>query len=83
MLTVCFQLLFSFNVYTFELYTVAVVGLEEMMYSVSESDGAVELCAVVYIPYESFDCPIAFWFSVSLSTSDNSAGTYTAEVVVN
>ena len=58
----------------FTLPAVAVVGLEETDYNVSESDGAVELCAVVYIPDGFFDCPITLSFSVSLSTSGGSAG---------
>ena len=48
------------------------VGLEETMYSVSEGDGTVEVCVVVFSPSDS--CPISFPFSVSLSTSDNTAG---------
>ena len=52
----------------------AMVGLEKTFISVSESDGAVELCAVVYIPDETFDCPIDFPFGVSLSTSDHTTG---------
>ena len=50
----------------------AVVGLEKTMYSVSEDVGVVEVCAIVYSP--TIDCPIAFPFNVSLSTSDRTAG---------
>ena len=58
----------SFYTFTSE----AVVGLERTFYSVSEDVGVVEVCAIVYSP--TIDCPIAFSFDVSLSTSDNTAG---------
>ena len=58
----------SFYTFTSE----AVVGLERTLYSVSEDVGVVEVCAIVYSP--TIDCPIAFSFDVSLSTSDNTAG---------
>ena len=48
------------------------VGLEKTFYSVNESEGVVEVCAVMYSP--STECPIAFPFNVSLSTVDDSAG---------
>ena len=48
------------------------MGLEKTFYSVSESVGVIEVCAIVYSP--TIDCPIAFPFDVSLSTSDNTAG---------
>ena len=48
------------------------VGLEKTIYNVSESVGVVEVCAIVYSP--TIDCPIAFPFDVSLSTSDDTAG---------
>ena len=54
-------------------YTVAVVGLEETDYNVSESDGTVELCAVVFMPTD--DCPVAFEFEVMLSADNLTAGT--------
>ena len=50
----------------------AVVGLEKTIYSVSKNVGVVEVCAIVYSP--TIDCPIAFPFDVSLSTSNNAAG---------
>ena len=50
----------------------AVVGLEKTIYSVFEDGGVVEVCAIVYSP--TIDCPIAFPFDVSLSTSDRTAG---------
>ena len=53
--------------------TEAVVGLEEISYNVSESDGAVELCAVVFMPAD--DCPVAFEFEVMLSADNLTAGT--------
>ena len=51
---------------------VAVVGLEETFYQVSETDGVVEVCVVIYEP--DIVCPIEFPFDVSLSTFDESAG---------
>ena len=59
-----------FIYYTFT--SEAVVGLERTIYSASEHAGVVEVCAIVYSP--TIDCPIAFPFSVSLSTTDGSAG---------
>ena len=53
--------------------SVAVVGLEQIFYNVSESIGAVEVCAVVIGPDGSINCPIDFQFSVFLSTEDDSA----------
>ena len=50
----------------------AVVGLERTFHEVSEDVGVVEVCAIVYSP--TIDCPIAFPFDVSVSTSDNTAG---------
>ena len=44
----------------------AVVGLEETLYHVTEGVGVVEVCAIVYEPI--IDCPIAFPFNTSLST---------------
>ena len=51
---------------------VAVVGLERTLYMVSETAGAVEVCAVVREPIME-DCPISFPFEVMLSTSDDTA----------
>ena len=53
--------------------SVAVVGLDQIFYNVSESIGAVEVCAVVISPDGSIDCPNDFQFSVFLSTEDDSA----------
>ena len=64
------MLAFVFSFYTFT--SEAVVGLERTLYSVSEDVGVVEVCAIVYSPI--IDCPIAFSFNVSLSTSDSTAG---------
>ena len=52
--------------------SVAVVGLEQTFFRVSEDVGVVELCANVSSPV--IDCPIAFPFEVQLSTRDGSAG---------
>ena len=51
---------------------VAVVGLEETFYRVSETDGVVEVCVVVYEP--NISCPIEFPFDIMLSTTEGSAG---------
>ena len=56
--------------------SVAVVGLERTFYSVSEDVGVVEVCAIVHVPDDSFDCPIMFPFEVNLSTDDDTAGIY-------
>ena len=50
----------------------AVVGLEQTFFRVSEDVVVVELCAVVSSP--DIDCPIAFPFEIILSTLDGSAG---------
>ena len=57
--------------------TVAVVGLENSVYSVTEDDGVVEVCAVVQsanMESPNMECPIDFAFTVILLTSDDSAG---------
>ena len=54
--------------------SVAVVGLEETFYRVSEGVGFVEVCAVVYRPNGNLECPIDFAFEFYFSTSDGSAG---------
>ena len=51
---------------------VAVVGLEQTFYNVSEDVGEVELCVRVFEP--DVECPIAFPFDVRLSTKDGTAG---------
>ena len=53
--------------------TVAVVGLERPVYNVSESVDFVEICIIVTSPVTS--CPIPDPFIVTLSSSDDSAGT--------
>ena len=50
----------------------AVVGLEETFYNVSENIGVVEVCVVVHQPVSG--CPISFPFNVSLYTLDGTAG---------
>ena len=52
---------------------VAVVGLEQILFNVSEDAGVVELCAVVYQP-ANIECPIAFPFDIHFATSDDTAG---------
>ena len=58
------------------------MGLERTLYQVSEDDGVVEVCAIVYEPNGNLDCPITFPFEVSLSTGDDSAGMPTALLYV-
>ena len=53
-------------------YAVAVVGLEETFFHVSEDVGVVDLCVNVSSPVN--DCPIKFPFEVQLSTRDGTAG---------
>ena len=50
----------------------AIVGLEESFYQVSENMGVVEVCTVVNSTGTS--CPIDYSFEVDLSTKDGSAG---------
>ena len=52
---------------------VAVVGLERPVYNVSESVDFVEICIIVTNPVTS--CPIPDPFTVTLSSSDDGAGT--------
>ena len=49
----------------------AVVGLEQIFFRVSENVGLVELCAYVSSP--DVDCPIKFPFEVNLSTRNGTA----------
>ena len=46
----------------------AVVCLEDTVYLDTDGDGIVEVCATVLDP--SIDCPVAFAFSIPLSTTD-------------
>ena len=64
--------LIGLHVFMYLLTSEAVVGLEKTLYSVSEDEGVVEVCAIVYSP--TIDCPIEFSFNVNLSTSDRTAG---------
>ena len=50
----------------------AVVGLEQVQYSVNEEDGVIEVCAVVSSP--DIDCPVDFSFKVKFFTADVTAG---------
>ena len=56
----------------------ALVGLESTFYNVSENEGVVEVCAVVYSP--DISCPINFAFDVKVvksidsSSADGSGG---------
>ena len=52
------------------------MGLERTFYSVSESDGSVDVCTTVFQPNSSVDCPIAFPFTIDFFTTDDSAGIY-------
>ena len=42
------------------------------MYNVSEDEGMVEVCAIVFFP--SGNCPIQFPFNITLVTSNGTAG---------
>ena len=53
----------------------AVVGLEETFYHTEEGQGAVQVCAIVYMPDDTVPCPIAFEFTVYLSNAEFTAGT--------
>ena len=50
----------------------AVVGLRQTLYQVSEDAGAVTVCVVVSNPTNV--CPVAFSFSVDFTTVSGSAG---------
>ena len=54
----------------------AVVGLEETFYHTGEGQGAVEVCAIAYMPDDTVPCPIAFEFTVYLSNAEFTAGIY-------
>ena len=47
--------------------------MEYAVYQVSEDEGSVEVCAVMHIPPDG-ECPVDFLVSVTLSTSDGTAG---------
>ena len=67
--------LFLTLVYNVSLSPVAVVGLEETFYHTVEGQGAVQVCAIVYMPDNTVSCPIAFEFTVHLSNNEFTAGT--------
>ena len=50
----------------------AVVGLDRILYNVSECVGVVEVCAVVISP--DINCPIGFPFIVVIKTRPDTAG---------
>ena len=52
-----------------------VVGLEHTSYTVDEDVGHVNVCALIVNSEE--ECPFQFPFNVTLSTRDETAGTYT------
>ena len=72
---------FRIHIFTISCVAVAVVGLEQTFYNVSEDVGIVEVCAVVYEPVR--DCPISFPFELFLSTEDGSAGRTTNPQTLN
>ena len=53
------------------------VGLEQTLYTVPESVEVLEVCAVVYQPDITIDCPIDLDFEVELTATDDTAGRYT------
>ena len=56
----------------------AVVGLEETFYNTEEEQGAVQVCAIVYMPDNTVPCPITFEFTVFLSNNEFTAGRSTS-----
>ena len=54
------------------LFSVAVVSLESVYQEIGEDQGVVEVCVIVSLP--DIECPVQFPFTVTLSTSDVSAG---------
>ena len=58
-------------------FLVAVVGLERTLYNKTEDVVLIEVCVIVYSPNVS--CPIAFPFSVNLSTTNGTAGKHCDE----
>ena len=59
-------------IYSHNVFTAAVVGLERTFYQVSEDVGVVNVCAIVYSP--AVACPIEFFFEVNLIITNGSAG---------
>ena len=55
--------------------------MESAVYQVSEDEGSVEVCAVLQSP-PGVECPVDFSVSVTISTSDGSAGDYKLLVCV-
>ena len=49
--------------------------IESAVYQVSEDVGSVDVCAVIQSP-PGVECPVEFSISVTISTSDGSAGIY-------
>ena len=56
--------------------------MESAVYQVSEDESSVEVCAVIRSP-PGVVCPMDFSVSVTLSTSDETAGTYLTYVTMN
>ena len=52
--------------------SVAVVGLEQVEYTVEEEDGMIEVCVKVLSP--DIDCPVDFPFEVKFFTVEVTAG---------
>ena len=50
-----------------------IVGLEDTSYTVNEDVGHVDVCALIT---NSESCPLQFVFNITLSTRDDTAGTY-------
>ena len=71
-------------------HTVPRIGIEEELYTVSEDDGVLEVCVVVFAPF--YDCS-KYIFQLSstndtagkyffICTCNNSKGMYTVQVMV-
>ena len=71
-LSVCVEIIIYHN---FFIPTVAVVGLNQTLYSIMEEDLQVVVCVVVgNLDKPDETCPVAFAFDVVFSTLDDTAG---------
>ena len=55
--------------------------MERAVYQVSEDEGSVEVCAVIRSP-PGVECPVDFSVSVTITTSDETAGIYFIKCIV-
>ena len=57
------------------------VHMESAVYEVLESDGSIRVCAVIQSP-ASVTCPVDFFVSVTISTSDDTASMYIPKLYI-